>query len=303
MDEVVRIVERLAPDLGEPSGDPEPLDGGITNRNFRVSMGGRDYVIRVPGKDTSLLGIDRGTERDSGELAARLGIAPGIAAMLTDPPCLVTEFVEGETMEPEQLREPARMAEVARSLRTLHDSGERVSSVFDSFRIVEGYAETAAERGVDVPASYEEAHGHARRIEAALSGPEHEPVTCHNDLLAANFIQGERLWLVDWDYAGMGDRYFDLGNFAVNNGLDAGGAEAFLRSYFGEDPGERRLATLELFRFMSDFREAMWGVVQKGISDLDFDFDDYAAKHFARMHRTASEPAFERAIQQAAAKE
>jgi thiamine kinase-like enzyme len=285
--------------LGEADSNPTPLDGGITNKNFRVSMGGSEYVIRVPGKDTSLLGIDRGAERDSGELASRVGISPEVVAMLTDPPCLVTRFVEGETLDPERLRDPATLAEVASSLRKLHSSGETLPTAFDSFRVPEAYAETAAERGVEVPADYEEAHAHSTRIEAVLEGPEHEHVPCHNDLLAANFIRGEQLWIVDWDYAGMGDRYFDLGNFAVNNELDDDAARAFLSAYFGEEPGERRMATLRLFRFMSDFREAMWGVVQQGISDLDFDFADYADKHFQRLRDAAAHPEFESAIDRA----
>jgi thiamine kinase-like enzyme len=302
MNPVVRIVQELVPRLGEADSEPTPLDGGITNKNFRVAMGGSEYVIRVPGKDTSLLGIDRGAERDSGELASSLGISPEVVAMLTDPPCLVTRFVEGETLDSEQLRDPATLADVAASLAKLHSSGATLPTEFDSFRVVEDYAQTAADRGVEVPGSYEEAHGHSKRIEAALSGPEHAPVPCHNDLLAANFIRGDQLWIVDWDYAGMGDRYFDLGNFAVNNELDDAAAQAFLTAYFGEEPGERRTATLRLFRFMSDFREAMWGVVQQGISDLDFDFVDYAAKHFQRLRDAAADPAFERAIESAQGK-
>ena len=300
MTTVVQIVQELEASLGEADSELTPLDGGITNRNFKVNMGGRAYVVRVPGKDTSLLGIDRGTERDSGELASGLGIAPKVVAMGTDPAYLVTEFVEGETLTPERLREPENLESVATALRALHSSGAHLNKSFDSFRVVEEYARTASERGVDVPEAYKEAHGHSTRIEAALSGPEHEHVPCHNDLLAANFIRGDRFWVVDWDYAGMGNRYFDLGNFTVNNELDEAEIATFLRDYFQEEPGERRAATLMLFRFMSDFREAMWGVVQKGISDLDFDFDDYALKHFSRMHDASAHPDFERWLEQAA---
>ena len=106
MQDLVQIVERLAPDLGDLEGEPTPLEGGITNRNYLATLGGTRYVIRVPGKDTSELGIDRGAEKDSGELASSLGISPRVAVMLTDPQCLVTEFVEGETMDAEKLREP-----------------------------------------------------------------------------------------------------------------------------------------------------------------------------------------------------
>jgi thiamine kinase-like enzyme len=301
MKEVVRIVQELVPRLGEQDSDPVPLGGGITNRNFRVRMGGRDYVVRVPGKDTDLLGIDRVAERDANALAASLQIAPGVAALLTDPPALVTEFVEGEAMSPQRLREPETLAKVAAALEAFHDSGESLPTTFDAFQVVEDYARTASERGVEPPLSFEEARGHAAEIQAALSGPEHDPVPCHNDLLAANFIAGQGLmWIVDWEYAGMGDRYFDLGNFSVNNELDEAGQEALLRAYFGSEPGERRVATLRLFRFMSDFREAMWGVVQSGVSELDFDFGDYAEKHFQRLHDAAADPRFNRWLQRAA---
>jgi thiamine kinase-like enzyme len=115
---------------------------------------------------------------------------------------------------------------------------------------------------------------------------------CHNDLLAANFIRdGERLWIVDWEYAGMGDPAFDLANFSVNHELDADGDCELLDAYGGADP-----AIHMLMRFMSDFREAMWGVVQEAVSSLDFDFDEYAGEHFARLELTASEPRFQAAL-------
>jgi thiamine kinase-like enzyme len=301
MNAVVRIVQELEPRLGAAESDPVPLDGGITNRNFRVRMGGTDYVVRVPGKDTDLLGIDRVAERTANEKAAGLGMAPPVAAMLTDPPALVTEFVEGAEMTASDLQEPDVLERVAAALGRFHSSGLELPTSFDAFEVVEDYARTASERGVEPPPSFDEARGHAAQIRAALSGPEHDPVPCHNDLLPANFIRGdEGIWIVDWEYAGMGDRYFDLGNFSVNNELDDAGQEALLRSYFGEEPGERRIATLKLFRFMSDFREAMWGVVQSGVSELDFDFGEYSEKHFQRLHEAAAHPRFAEWVEQAA---
>jgi thiamine kinase-like enzyme len=288
LDQLSKIAEQLTPVLGELEGELEPLEGGITNRNFRARFEGRDYVIRLPGKDTSLLGIDRSAERQANECAAALGVAPAVAAMLDDPQALVTGFVQGEQMTAETLREPDALAEVARSLRSMHDSEGEVPATFDSFRLVEEYAETARERGVEIPPEYETAHEVAQAIEAALAGPEHDPVLCHNDLLAGNFLRGGRIWIVDWEYAGMGDRYFDLANFAVNNELDAAQEEAFLDLYWGGTRPPDAVANLRRFKFMSDFREAMWGVLQSGISDLDFDFDDYAAKHFARLDPDAA---------------
>jgi thiamine kinase-like enzyme len=300
MDELARIVQRLVPELGAPEGEPAPLEGGITNRNFRARLGGRDYVIRMPGKDTGLLEIDRGAEQAANRRASELGVAPPVAAALDDPVCLVTEFVAGEEMNSEDLRGAEVTARVAAALRRFHGSGLELTTDFDSFRIVERYADTARERGVQIPPDYEESHERAAEIEAVLSGPEHDPVACHDDLLAANFISdGDHLWIVDWEYAGMGNRYFDLANFGINNELDDDQQVSFLEAYFGEPPDSRRLASLRLMRFMSDFREAMWGVVQQGISDLDFDFVEYATKHFARLRETAAEPAFESALREA----
>jgi len=286
--------------LGEIEGDPVPLEGGITNRNYRVRFAGEDLVVRLPGKDTGLLEIDRAAEKAAGELAASAGVGPEVVAMLDDPPCLVTRFVEGEPMSAAEMREPATLAEVARALRTLHSREERLPVEFSCFRIVEAYAARMADRGAEVPSSYEWATGLAHRIEAALVGPEHDPVPCHNDLLAANFIrspQGVRI--IDWEYAGCGDRYFDLGNFAVNNELDEGEEAELLAAYFESPASVRRLASLRLMRFMSDFREAMWGALQSTISELDFDFTEYCAKHFDRMREAAGEGRLEELLEEA----
>ena len=289
------------PILGAAQGEAVPLDGGITNRNYRARLGGDEYVIRVPGKDTNLLGIDRLAELAASELAAGAGVAPRVAAMLEDPPCLVAEFLGARTMTAEELRAPGCLTDVAADLRAIHGAKDSLPNTFSSLRIVETYAETGRERGATVPPAYEEAHGHAQRIEAALRGPEHQPVPCHNDLLAANFLHdGERLWIVDWEYAGMGDRYFDLGNFAVNNELSADDEFALLSAYFDEPPPARRLAALGLMRYMSDFREAMWGVVQSAVSELDFDFTGYADKHFERLRTQAADRRFERWLDEAA---
>jgi thiamine kinase-like enzyme len=136
-------------------------------------------------------------------------------------------------------------------------------------------------------------------VEAVGDDPDHAPVPCHNDLLPANFLRGERIVIVDWEYAGMGDRFFDLGNLAVNNEYEDDDEERLLEAYFGEPATPRRRASLKLFRFMSDFREAMWGVAQGTLSELDFDFDAYASKHFERMSATSSDERFGSLLEEA----
>jgi thiamine kinase-like enzyme len=299
--ELTEVVARLAALLGPREGTVVQLEGGITNRNFRVNFGGTDYVVRLPGKRTALLGIDREAECLANKAAAELGMAPQVAALLDEPSALVTQFVSGREMKADELREPETIAEVAHDLRKLHDSGTELPSGFDSFRLVEEYAKTGREHGSESPAGYDDALEAAHAIEAAVRDqPGHEPVPAHNDLLPANFLRdGERMQLIDWEYAGMGDRWFDLGNFAVNNELGDEQEAQLLEGYFGEPPDERRRATLKLFRFMSDFREAMWGVVQAGVSELDFDFREYAQKHFDRLEKARSDPRFAGWIEEA----
>jgi thiamine kinase-like enzyme len=301
--ELTEVVARLAALLGPREGSVVQLEGGITNRNFRVNFGGTDYVVRLPGKRTQLLGIDREAECIANKAAAELGMAPKVAALLDEPSALVTVFVSGREMHADELREPETIAEVAHDLRALHDSGTELPTGFDSFRLVEEYAETGRSHGSEPPDGYDEALEAAHSIERAVRDqPGHEPVPAHNDLLPANFLRdGDRMQLIDWEYAGMGDRWFDLGNFAVNNELDDEQEGHLLEAYFGEPPDDRRRATLKLFRFMSDFREAMWGVVQAGVSELDFDFRDYAQKHFDRLERARTDPRFEGWIEEARA--
>lgn len=288
---------RLEPLLGGVSGELRPLDGGITNRNYRGRFGDQDYVIRLPGKDTSLLGISREAERIANTGAAVLGIAPAVAAAFDD--CLVTNFVVCREVLATELADAP--AEAARALRAFHDSGLRLPVGFWVPDLVDRYASIVAERGGTLPRAYESARSLARRIEAAC--PLQDAAPCHNDLLTANAIRSTdgALLLVDWEYAGMGARFFDLGNLSINNDFDAAADVRLLEAYLGRGPDPRETATLALMRAMSDVREASWGVVQGTISELDFDFDGYAAEHFARLRETASDPRFEEWLRAASA--
>ena len=290
MNALEAAVERVWPGRGVRF---EILGGGITNHNVKVEVDGDTYVLRVAGKDTDLLGIDRHVEVEATRAAAALGIGPEVVGFVEPEGWLVTRFVEGEIPPIGRMREPPTLERVAVALRAFH-SARPIPGRFDSFRVVEAYRRTALERGGTVPPAYDRAHEIAARIEEQRDRP--APVPCHNDLLNANFLDdGERLRIVDWEYAGMGDRFFDLANFSINHELDTAQSEALLAAYFGEVRAEDARA-FELMRFMSDFREAMWGVVQGAISELDFDFAAYATEHFERMERTASTPSFEAAL-------
>ena len=278
-----------------------PLSGGITNHNFLVTapdLADR-YVIRLAGNDTHLLGISREVEHAATVAAAGVGVGPEVVAFIRPEGYLLTRFIEGRPVSLEEVRQPSTLRRVADSIRRVH-GGPAVPGLFVPLRIVEAYRALAAERGVVIPPDYERARAAGKRIEAALLAADIEPRPCHNDLLNANFIDdGERIRIVDWEYAGMGDPFFDLGNFSINHELEPDADEVLLQAYDG-DVRASRLARLTLMRVVSDFREAMWGVLQQGISSLDVDFVAYAGEHFERLLANASGPRFERALKDAA---
>ncbi len=285
--EAVRAaVDRLWPD--RPARITE-LGGGITNKNFKVDVQGGVFVLRMGGARTELLGIDRAVEYAAGSRAYEVGVGPEVVEFVRSEGWLVARFIDGSAISPEEMRKPEMLARIAAALHRFHDSAP-IPGRFDAHAVVEDYRDKAAEHGVAIPSEFDDAHEVSERIRRAR-GPQ-APVPCHNDLLNANFIDDGEIRIVDWEYAGMGDRFFDLANFSVNHEFDIHDDRRLLAAYFGE-AREADLARLRLLRFMSDFREAMWGVLQSGISELDFAFLDYAAKHFNRLEATASTPEFD----------
>jgi thiamine kinase-like enzyme len=283
-------VERLWPGR---RANVAALDGGITNRNFKVEVDGAAYVLRMGGKKTDLLGIDRAVEHAASLRAEEIGVGPGVVDFVESEGWLVTRFIEGRPIGTEEMRSQPVLARVAVALRKIH-SAAAIPGRFDAYAVVDEYRAEAEAHGVELPKEFIAARKVAEQIRAER-GPQ-PLVPCHNDLLNANFLDDGAIRIVDWEYAGMGDRFFDLANFSVNHEFEVEDDRRLLAAYFGIER-DADLAALRLMRFMSDFREAMWGVLQSGISELDFDFKGYAAKHFGRMELTSSDPAFVRFLE------
>jgi thiamine kinase-like enzyme len=288
MGELNDILHGLESSLGPLGGEPVPLEGGITNRNYRVTLGGCDYVVRRPGKDTAMLGIDREAERLASEAAAGLGIAPGVSSARED--CLVTRYVPCSTMCAAEVA--GAIEEIAPALRTFHDSALVLPTSFSVPALLAAYAQIVAARGATPLAGYALAVEAAGRIAAVLAGGARRP--CHNDLLAGNIIRAPSgLMIVDWEYAGMGDPRFDLGNLSVNNSFAEEDDERLLRAYLDTTAPDSERAALKLMRVLSDAREGAWGAVQSVLSEIEFDFDGYAREHFERLAATIEHADFE----------
>ncbi len=269
----------------------QPLSGGITNVNYRVDVDGESYFVRLPGKDSEHLGIHRRREYECNMAACEAGVAPRVTAFFEDAGVLVTQYIAGRNVTEPEMHQPAMLARVAAALRAYH-AGRPFPGVFWPFQAVREYLEFAGPRGAPLPERFDWMRAQADRMEEAMGSP---PVLrpCHNDLLLANWMDdGERLWIVDWEYAAMGDIYFDLANFAVHLQLTDEEEALLLRGYFGRVAPEAT-ARMKLMKIISDLREAMWAMVQVVISDLDVDFVGYGEKHFTRYTRQLEDPRVE----------
>jgi thiamine kinase-like enzyme len=265
-----------------------PLHGGITNRNYRVRLDdGREWVARLPGERTELLGIDRGGEAEAARRAAALGVGPGVVGELPGVGTLVTELVPGS----HETFTHHRLFAVVALLQRFHASGP-LDHGFPIFRVVEWHARDAEQHGVTPPPIWQRLHEASTRIEAVFSSLSEPDVPCHNDLLPGNVLFApDRAWLLDYEYAGMNSRWFDLGNLSVNSAFDKGLDDALLLAYLGSVTDADR-ARLALMKIMSEIREGMWAVVQQAISTLDTDFASYANERLANAELLVHSPAF-----------
>jgi thiamine kinase-like enzyme len=263
--------------------EPRPLAGGITNTNFVVEDRGRRFVVRIGG-DIPHHGIIRSTELAASRAAHAAGVSP--AVIHAEPGAMVLDYVEGRTFGPQDVRDPAQLPRLVALVRRAHREIPRhlrgPGPIFWVFHVVRVYGHELSERGSRHVSRLPDLLGRAETLHAAV-GPI-DVVFGHNDLLAANFIDdGQRLWLVDWDYAGFNSPLFDLGGLASNSELPPEMAETLLELYFErlvDDDLRRRAAAMTAASLL---REAMWSMVSEIHSRIDFDYAAYTADNLARF--------------------
>jgi thiamine kinase-like enzyme len=259
----------LAPVLQSHTVTIKPLAGGLTNRNYRVDVDEESYVLRVAGEGTGLLGIDRASEAVAARAAAAAGVGPEVVAYLPEYTVLVTRFVHGRQLTAEDMHRPDVLARVSQALRRLHDHpAPEGLRPFSPFPAVRSYYRQARDQAVPLPAAMGRALELLDRIEKELSTGA-ASCLCHNDLLPANFLEESgAVCVIDWEYAGLGDRFFDLGNFAANTVLGETEERQLLEGYGGEARPEQ-LRRLRLMRLASDLRESTWSYLQAKASQVE----------------------------------
>jgi len=265
-----------------------PLGGGITNNNYRIDVGAESFVLRIPGEDTDLLGINREFEYAANLAAGMLGIAPQVFHFIRPEGYLVTRFITGRPILPDEICQPENIRRVMDVVRKIHGM-PGIPGRFDVFQVVADYSETARRYKVAFPKNYQSVVEDTQSAGRVLKSLPVTPRPCHNDLLNANFLTDGRLYILDWEYAGMGDIFFDLANFSDHHQLTDDQDHWLLKCYFG-NVTPHQWAHLKIMKIMSDLREAAWALVQVGISKLDFDFRGYADRFFGRVFENIQNP-------------
>jgi thiamine kinase-like enzyme len=276
------------------------LEGGLTNTNVRVVTADADVVVRISEADSSILAIDREAEYANSKAAAESGASPQVVEYLPADHLLVVDYVHGRTYAPDDLRVSANLAKVAAACRTLH-AGPRFVSEFDMFDVQAGYLKTVQSRGFRLPDRYLDFMPQAEQIRAALATRPIPTVPCNNDLLAANFVDdGERVWIIDFEYSGNNDPCFELGNVWSESTLDRPLLDELITAYYG---GERpdMVARARLLGLMSKYGWMLWASIQDANSDLDFDFWEWGMEKYRRAVDEFDGPDFDRLLAEAAA--
>jgi thiamine kinase-like enzyme len=280
------------PDWGGHVVTAERIPAGLTNTNWRVVVDGTPYFVRIPGADTELLAVDRANEIHNTIAAAEAGVAPRVVQTVPEWDAFALEWLDARTMSNEALRADGMPSRIAAVLRQLH-AGPRFRDDFEMFRVAERYMAVVNERSIQIPAGYREHLALIPRIEAALGVNPPPTVPSHNDLLAENYLDdGERLWLVDWEYSGNNDPAFELGNTAQELGFDDSQVDELCAAYFG-DASPTLLARMRLQMIMSDVGWTLWAAIQARISTIDYDFTGWAEERWARAETALDGPDFE----------
>ena len=267
--------------------------GGLTNRVFRVG-GPQTLCLRLPGKGTEEY-INRANEAQAAREAARAGVSPEVLFADSASGVLVTAFLDGvETMSPDLFRArrgaPHRAGE---AFRRLHGSGARFDFRFELFAMIDDYLRLLSTRTVELPDGYHDVLGEAEAVRAALAAHPLPLVACHCDPLCENLLDtGQRMWIVDWEYSGMNDPMWDLGDLSVEGGFDAGQDEELLLGYFGTEPRPDERGRMVIYKAMCDLLWTLWGLIQHANGNPADDFWAYASNRFGRCRALMATPGF-----------
>ena len=276
------------------AGYDGPLErlGGLTNLVFKAG----DFCLRIPGKGTEEY-INRANEAVAAREAAKAGVSPEVLHVDQGTGVMVTRFIAGaETMSPEKFRtRPGSPARAGEAFRTLHGSGAVFPFRFELFAMIDDYLKVLSTKDVALPAGYHDVVRESETVRAALAAHPLPLAACHCDPLCENFLDtGERMWIVDWEYSGMNDPLWDLGDLSVEGQFDPVQDEELMRAYFGGEAKPAERGRIVIYKAMCDLLWTLWGLIQLANNNPVDDFRAYADGRFARCKALMETPEFAR---------
>ncbi|GGE43218.1 phosphotransferase [Actibacterium pelagium] len=268
--------------------------GGMTNLVHRVDMADRSVIVRIPGAGTEDY-IDRAVEAHNAEAAAQAGVSAKV--IFADPATglMITETVPNiETMTPDLFKSrkgsPAR---AGAALAKLHNSGQMFEFRFELFAMIDDYLKVLSTKDVDLPAGYHDVVEAAKPVKDVLANADLPLSPCHCDPLCENFLDdGAVMWIVDWEYSGMNDPLWDVGDLSVEAGMDSDQDAELMRAYFGREPTAAETGRMVIYKAMCDLLWTLWGLIQHADDNPAEDFWAYATERFERCKALMQDPSF-----------
>ena len=267
--------------------------GGLTNLVYRVDDGKKVYCLRLPGEGTEEY-INRDDEAQAAGEAATSGVSPKVLYS-TKSGVMVSEFVDGAiTMTPvlfkSRQHSPMRAGQ---AFRKLHDADLKFNFRFELFNMIDEYLEILAKKTVDFPQGYHDVLKEAETVRQALGAHELPLVACHCDPLCENFLDtGEKMWIVDWEYSGMNDPMWDLGDLSVEAGFDQDQDDEMIMAYFGTQPRADQYGRIIIYKAMCDLLWTLWGLIQHANENPVENFWEYSTTRFQRCKSLMDSPEF-----------
>lgn len=275
------------------------LSGGLTNINLQVSTPTGEYVARISSNSSSLLSIDRNAEFENSKIAAQVGVGAPVYDYLPDFGLLVIGYIPGRTYTSSDVA--ANLTRVAQSVKKLHSAKPFVRD-FDMFEIQKGYLNIVTERGFRLPDQYLNYAQHLDKMKQALSVLAEPKVPCNNDLLAANFIDdGEKIWLIDYEYSGNNDACFELGNIYSESSLSHEQLIELVDAYYGKHRADK-VARAWLYALLARYGWTLWASIQASVSEIEFNFWDWGMEKYEVAMRDFASPQFNQALSQVTTK-
>ncbi len=284
MDEALRALDRIPLFAGRPADAFEITRlGGLTNRNYKVAVGGETFVLRIAGTGTGDY-IDREVEAHNARIAAEAGVNAEVLHFDTGDGTMLCRYVDGVTMDGDRFnRDEGAPVRAARTFKRMHECGRTFRFRFELFAMIDDYLALLRKRGATLPAGYDEVKAEADVVRRAIAANPAPLAPCHNDPLAENFLDtGERMYLVDWEYSGMNDPIWDLGDLSVEAGFGADQDQAMMEAYCGGAVPPAVFGRMVLYKAMCDLLWTLWGLIQHADGNPAEDFWAYAVNRLER---------------------